>query len=112
MNYDLNFHWVWKYRQAFLNGLWVTIELNACAIILATVLGLFLALASLSNIRPLRAVARIYIDIFRTLPLLVLMFWLFFAFPLLTQSRITFGSFAAALIALTLNLSAFVAEII
>ncbi len=112
MEYDFNFHWIWKYRRAFLNGLEVTLELNLYVIVLATTIGLFLALARLSRLRLLRTLAWTYIDLFRTLPLLVLIFWLYFAFPLVTAGRVTFDSFTAACIALTLNLSAFVAEII
>lgn len=112
MDYQFDFHWVWAYREAFLNGLKVTLELNLYVVILSTVLGLFLALGRLSRLKLVRVLARIYIDVFRALPLLVLIIWLYFAFPLLTSRRVIFDSFTAACIALTLNLSAFIAEII
>jgi polar amino acid transport system permease protein len=72
------------------------------------VLGLPIALLRLS--RPRFAwFAYIYIELFRNLPLLVLVFWVFTVLPLLTGWA--FDPFVCGVLALTLNLAAFVAEI-
>lgn len=112
MGYQFSFYWVWRYREAFLNGLWTTLVLNSYVIFFATFIGLLLALGRLSKSRVLRLLCWFYIDLFRTLPLLVLLFWLYFAFPLLAGGRLRLDSFAAACVGLTLNLSAFIAEVI
>ena len=52
--------------------------------------------------------ARLYIELFRALPILVLLIWVYYVAPLLFNIRLS--PFFSALLALSLNLSAFVAE--
>jgi polar amino acid transport system permease protein len=85
-------------------------------IVLAFILGLIIAVFRMSNYRTFRWVAGIYLEFFRNTPLLVqIFFWYFGSYKLLPMAvnewlnRTSF-EFAAALIALTMYTSAFIAE--
>ncbi len=69
------------YRQVFgvvLKGLWVTIFVTLVAFLLATLLGLGVALMALSESKVLRQVARFYTEVIRGVPILVLLFYIAF----------------------------------
>jgi polar amino acid transport system permease protein len=91
-----------------LEGLWITILLGFVSIVAGLVSGLLMALVRLYGVLPLRAVARIYIDVFRSIPLLVLLVLVYYALPFV---GIRLTSFAAAATALTLVSCAYTAEI-
>jgi polar amino acid transport system permease protein len=91
-----------------LEGLWITILLGAVSIVLGMVGGLALALVRLYAPAPVRAVARVYIDVMRSLPLLVLLVLVYYALPFV---GIRLSSFAAAATALSLVSCAYTAEI-
>jgi polar amino acid transport system permease protein len=89
-------------------GLWVTVLLGAVSIIAGLISGMGLALVRLYAVRPLRALARLYIDVFRSLPLLVLLVLVYYALPFV---GVRLSSFAAAAMALSLVSCAYTAEI-
>ena len=91
-----------------LDGLWITILLGAVSIVAGLVTGLLMALIRLYGMRPLRAAARIYIDVFRSIPLLVLLVLVYYALPFV---GIRLTSFTAAATALSLVSCAYTAEI-
>lgn len=109
--YNWDFGWVWTYRKALLDALWVTIQLNLWVLLLGTVLGFAVWAVRSSRIRYVRFLAIGYIDLFRTLPILVLLVWFFFCVPILLGG-IRMSPMISAVVVLSLNLSAFVAEII
>ena len=90
-------------------GIYFTIPLTLITFTLGLILAFFVALARLSNIKPLVAIARFYVWIFRGTPLLVQIFILFFGLPSL---GVTLNPFPAAVIAFTLNKGAYSSEII
>ncbi len=104
--------WQWgvlaQYSSVFLQGAFVTIALTLLTIVAGSVLGLLIALARRSSIVLLPQLSRIYIELFRGLPILVLLIWIFYVVPLLTG--ILLPPFIAAAISLILNLSAYIAE--
>jgi polar amino acid transport system permease protein len=102
---------VWRYREALAQGLLVTLQLNGLVLLAGTALGFSVGALRLSRSAPLRLGARLYVDLFRSFPALVLLFWLFFALPLLPGLPLRLNAFPAAVLGLSLNLSAFVAEI-
>jgi His/Glu/Gln/Arg/opine family amino acid ABC transporter permease subunit len=107
---DYEFDWG-VVRDAWPNlisGLGITLQIAAITIILSMLLAVPLAVARMSNIEIIRWVAQIYIEIFRCTPLLVQLFWIYYALPALTG--ITIPGYASAVIALTANLTAFMAE--
>ena len=105
-----------QYLQWLIDGLWLTLELSFFACLLALLLGLGIAILRLSPIALLRGVAASYVEFFRNTPLLIqIFFWYFGAYTILPQgindwlSQTNF-EFAAALIALSIYTSAFIAE--
>ena len=91
-----------------LRGLGNTLLLGFTAIVFGTLAGLGLSLARLYAPQPLRGAALIYIDLFRAVPVLVLLVLIYYALPFV---GITFSSFTAASLALCLVLAAFTAEV-
>ena len=92
-----------------LAGLGLTIGLSVAAIVVSVLLGVVLALSALSSSAPLRLVSRGYVEVFRAIPLLVLLLWVYYGLPMLTGLQ--FGAFAAGVISLALSDAAFEAEI-
>ena len=98
----------WSTLPLLLEGLWITILLGLVSIVAGLVSGLSMALVRLYGAAPLRAAARVYIDVFRSIPLLVLLVLVYYALPFV---GIRLTSFAAAATALTLVSCAYTAEI-
>ncbi len=91
-----------------LSGLKVTLTLGVVSIIAGLVLGLFIALVRLYAVRPASIIAKIYIDIFRSVPLLVLLIVVYYALPFV---GLRMSPFMSAALALTLVSGAYTAEI-
>ncbi len=99
---------VWENREALLRGLLVAIEVSAVALVLSVGLGLVLAVARMSK-PPVSWLAAIYINVFRGVPALVSVIWVYFGWSLVLG--VSFTVFQAAVIALVLLYGAFIAEI-
>lgn len=98
-----------------LEGAKLTILFSIASIIFATILGLVFALFKLSNYRILRRVGEVYVHIFRGLPLLVEIFYIYFAIPMILPLHRWFDPYftpIAGIIALALNEGAYITEII
>ncbi|MDN5567887.1 MAG: amino acid ABC transporter permease [Paracoccus sp. (in: a-proteobacteria)] len=98
-------------RRSFpmlLKGLWITLQLGAASIVAGFLLGLALAMARLYAVPPVRFVTRLYIDIFRSIPLLVLLIIVYYALPFV---GLRLSPFMSAMSALTLVSGAYTAEI-
>ncbi len=110
MFHSYNYDWsvVTDNIPAFAQGLLVTIELTVIVVALSMVLAVPVAFARMSNIEVVRWAAQAYIEIFRCTPMLVQLFWIFYALPALTG--LTIPGYPSAIIALTANLTAFMAE--
>lgn len=94
--------------QMLLEGAWATAWISACAIACGAVLGLLVALGRRRQLPVIDALLRLYVSILRATPLVTLVLLVFFGFPSL---GIEVNSSYAAVIALTLNTTAFNAEI-
>jgi cystine transport system permease protein len=90
-------------------GMEFTIPLTLITFVLGLILAFLIALARLSNMKAINAVAKFYVWIFRGTPLLVQIFILFYGLP---SMGITLDPFPAAVIAFTLNKGAYSSEII
>ena len=86
-----------------------TIPLTAISFALGLVIALFVALARISRLRALSAAARAYISVIRGTPLLVQLFIVFYALP---QVGVVIDPFPAAVIAFSLNVGGYAAEVI
>src|SRR6202166_3487379 len=91
-------------------GLLVTLEVAAISIALSFVAGVALALGRLSRLAPLRAVATAYIEGMRALPVLLVIFFSYFALPRIIGVKL--DPFAAGVIGLSAFTAALVAEIV
>ena len=92
-----------------ISGITITIYISVISIILAMIIGLFVALPSLSNNKFLSYFNIAYVEIVRAIPLLVLILWIYYGLPIMTG--ISFSPFVSGIIALTISESAFQAEI-
>jgi His/Glu/Gln/Arg/opine family amino acid ABC transporter permease subunit len=99
---------VWQNKHLFLTGLVTALEVSAVAIVISVVVGLVLALARMSR-APLSWLAAVYINVFRGVPALVSVIWVYFGWSLVVG--INFTVFEAGVIALVLLYSAFISEI-
>lgn len=107
-SYDFDWNVVTSNFPRLLEGLGTTITIAVIVIVLSMILAVPVALLRMSNIEVIRWVAQGYIELFRCTPLLVQLFWVYYAMPTLTG--ITIPGLVSAVIALTLNLTAFMAE--
>jgi His/Glu/Gln/Arg/opine family amino acid ABC transporter permease subunit len=105
---DYNWSLIWDNRAALLGGLWTAIEVSFVALLVSAVFGLLLALLRMSR-APWSWIALVYINVFRGVPALVSVIWVYFGLALLLN--INFSVFQAGVIALSLLYSAFLAEI-
>ncbi|KAF1302889.1 amino acid ABC transporter substrate-binding protein/permease [Candidatus Enterococcus willemsii] len=96
--------------KILLTGLGKTIALALISFALALVVGVIIGLFSVAPIKPLRIFASIYVDIIRGIPMMVLAFFIFFG--LSDAIGVTIPDFTAGVITLTLNASAYIAEIV
>jgi polar amino acid transport system permease protein len=109
MPYTWRFDVVLENLPFLLQGLWATIALTVLCMLGGASLGLAVALARLSRWRAVRAPAYAYTELFRTTPLLVQIVWVFYVLPILTG--LTLSPFHSGLVALGLNVAAFMSEI-
>ena len=88
-------------------GLKATLEIAGASVVASAIVGLVLGTLLTVRFAPLRAPIRLYIEIWRGLPIIVTIFLIYFALPTL---HLRFNAFTAAAIGLTLWGSAQVAE--
>ena len=91
------------------SGLGWTVLLAVCAILVSVTTGLLVSLLSFAKNRGLRAIGRMYVEAFRSIPMLVMVLWVYYGLPVVLG--IELGVFAAGVVALALCDSAFEAEI-
>jgi His/Glu/Gln/Arg/opine family amino acid ABC transporter permease subunit len=106
MNLDfsaLNGYWPYFFR-----GAWITIQLSVLGVLFGTFFGVVFALMRLSRSWLPKAVASTYIEIIRGTPMLVQIFIIYYG---LTNFGINLPGFAAGVVALTINSSAYMAEV-
>lgn len=99
----------WNNLKFMASGAYYTIGMSVTAILISVVVGLFVAMPGLSEKRGWRMFNRTYVEIVRSVPVLVLILWVYYGLPAL--SGITLTVFWAGVLALALSDSAFQAEI-
>src|SRR5438309_495058 len=106
----MNLDWsvVWQYRSALLEGTLVTILLTVLTMLIAVPAGILLALMRLSNSRALSAASACFVEFFRNLPLILVIYWAFYVMPV--AIGVEFSAFTTGLAALCLNVSAYNSE--
>jgi len=99
----------WNNLKFMASGAYYTIGMSVTAIMMSVVVGLLVAMPGLSEKRGWRMFNRTYVEIVRSVPVLVLILWVYYGLP--TLSGITLSVFWAGVLALALSDSAFQAEI-
>ena len=107
MNLDMNL--IVNSFPLLLVGAGVTIQITVLSTTIGFIVGLIVAVARISKLKPLRMLAEVYVEFFRGTPLLVQIFLFYFALPVITGQRI--DPFIAAISACGINSGAYVAEI-
>jgi len=106
-----DFEVIWRYLPALLKGLWNNVILTGLGFVAGgIVLGTLLAIANLSPYRLIRWPCFVFVEFWRSTPLLVQAIWMHFAFPVFSGLQTT--PFQSALLALIFNVSAYCSEII
>ena len=93
----MNFELIEHALPMLLVGAGVTIEITAVSVAIGFLIGLFVGIARICQIKVLRIIAAVYADCIRGTPLLVQIFLIYFALPIVTGHRVE--PFAAAVAA-------------
>jgi len=104
----------WTNVKFLISGMGATIQISLIAAVLSIVIGLLVALPGLSEKRGWRLINRVYVEFIRAIPLLPMLFWVFYGLPIVFQSmgmNIPIDPFWGAIITLAISDSAFTAEI-
>ena len=106
---SVNWYLVVNCVPLLLTGAVVTVKITALSVALGVIIGLFVGVARICHVAPLRVLAAIYVDFLRGTPLLVQIFLIYFALPVITGQRV--DPFFAAIASCGINSGAYVAEI-
>ncbi|WRH26399.1 ABC transporter permease subunit [Arthrobacter sp. JZ12] len=106
MDWDLALTSLWPLVQGGLTG---TIPLSLASMALGLVLALLVALMRLSSNRVVSGIARAYVSVIRGTPLLVQLFVIFYGLP---SIGLTIDPWPSAIIAFSLNVGGYAAEVI
>jgi polar amino acid transport system permease protein len=104
----------WVNVKFLISGMGDTILISVIAAVISIVLGLIVALPGLAKSRWWRMVNRVYVELVRSIPLLPMLFWVFYGLPIIFREmgmNVPIDPFWGAIITLALSDSAFTAEI-
>ncbi len=104
----------WNNIQFLLGGFSSTIQLSVIAAFMSIAIGLIIALPGMSNNYLLKSINRVYVEFVRAIPLLPMLFWVFYGLPVIFKSlglNIGIDAFWGAVLTLAISDSAFTAEI-
>lgn len=104
-----------SYSTPLLEGAWVTVQLTVYSTILGAIFAFAFGIGKLSSNWLVKAVAVSFIEVFRGTSLLVQLFWLYFALPILGQAigiDLRLPAVMAGTLALSLNIGAYGAEVV
>ena len=104
----------WINIKFLVSGMWNTILISIVAAFISINLGLIIALPGQSSKKGWRIINRVYVELIRSIPLLPMLFWVFYGLPIIFRSmgiNIPIDPFWGAVITLAISDSAFTAEI-
>ena len=108
MAYTLQYGQVTPYLGYLAGGAWLALQLAAIAFVIGWAIGLVCASVLEYGPRPLRWLVKAYVVFFLNTPLLVQIFFLYFALP---DWGIVLGSYQAVLLGMAINAGAYLTEI-
>ncbi len=109
MRYTWQWGVIWDNWHIFVQGALMTLFLTGSSVGIGLVAGLFLGLAKLSSRPWLRIPASVFVEVFRDIPLLVLLLWIFYCLPILTGLKIDI--IESAILGISIHASAYLAEV-
>ena len=106
----MTFHWhvVWDNLDRFATGAVLTVELTVLTMALSIPGGLLLAFLRLSPFSPVRVATTAFVELFRSTPLILQIYWVYYVLPTFTE--IQFPAFETAIIGLVCNVSSYNSE--
>lgn len=108
MGYNLNFGVIWDNLPLLLSGLGLGLYLAVISIGIGCVIGLIAAFASISKRKWIRKASSVYVTIFRNLPILVIILFVYFALP---QMNLSLGREESVIASLAVYSGAYLAEV-
>ncbi len=99
---------VWQNAPALAEGTLLTIVLTVVTMLIAVPAGIALAMMRLSGLRLLAGASTAYVEFFRNLPLILVVYWAYYVMPVALDVQLT--GFTTGLVALCLNVSAYNSE--
>lgn len=107
----MSFDWslIWDNIPILLQGAVITIQITVMAVGCGFFIGMIAALANLSHFKIVRLLVKCYVELFRGTPLLVQIFMIYFALPMVIGQSI--NPYVAAVTACSINSGAYVSEI-
>ena len=106
------FEVLFEYWPIFLKGLWGTLKYAFIAVTLGSILGALVAIVHLSKKKAVSSLAAVSVNVLRGTPLLVQMYISYYFIPMAIPMLNSIDKIYYVMLALTLNSSAYVAEII
>lgn len=89
--FSLNWDVIWRHRDEFLHGLALGLKMAVIGLALGCVIGLLIAFARTSRLGWLRRIAGAYVEFIRNIPLLLILFFLYFGIPMWAYSAMPRG---------------------
>lgn len=112
----MNFEFLSKYYQFFIDGTKITISISLCTLILGFMIGIIVCLGRISRSKIISFISGAYIEFLRGTPLLIQIYIIYFGLPSLGIKFPDLGpissDYIAAIFALSINSSAYIAEIL
>jgi polar amino acid transport system permease protein len=109
MDYDFDFSFLATHWRDLIDGALLTLRMSIATIVFGFLLGVALAIVRTQGSPFARKVVTGYVDVIRNTPLVIQAFWLFFG---LAAVQVRVPAMTAAVIALTINVSAYTTEIV
>ena len=116
---ELNFSFLSKYWPMFIRGAGTTLILSVFTVVIGLIVGVVLALMRLGKFKPLSLISAAYTEFIRGTPLMVQIFFIFYALPQMgikipniSGLGFDFPRFASGILAMGLNSAAYVGEIV
>jgi polar amino acid transport system permease protein len=107
---NVDFSWLIDSWRFLARALWMTLLISVLSVVLGFAIGVAVGALRTYGGRCLGAILAFYVDSMRAVPVLVVLIWMYFAFPLLIGASL--NALTAGVLALGLHLGAYVAEAI
>lgn len=108
MAYQPDWSVIPKNMDVFISGVVMTLQVSVLALIISIPIGIVAGLCRISKNKVISAIAAAYVEVMRGVPLLVLLFWIFFVLGKILR----LGAFNSAVLGLAVFSGAFIAEIV